>query len=205
MELLPEMAEYLLAEDSAGISLEADLKHITSTSPVTWDAVWEVYLDPKWRRGDGLVYAAPWRAEQLVVFFGAASIGTGGGWGANAVLLACCKVVGKVRGTDQQRGREVQVDDLRTSRVSSALNGQQPCKEQLYRSKLSPTQQPAASEPGPSTPPPAKRSKRTKAEQADEPTQPTKGTGKAQGKAAKAEPSPQPGRVQQQQQPAEAQ
>ncbi|KAJ9506669.1 hypothetical protein QJQ45_003304 [Haematococcus lacustris] len=54
--------------------------------------------------------------------------------------------------------------------------------------------QPAASEPGPSTPLPAKRSKRTKAEQAAEPTQPTKGTGKGQGKAAKAKPAPQPGR-----------
>ncbi|KAJ9531877.1 hypothetical protein QJQ45_022018 [Haematococcus lacustris] len=53
---------------------------------------------------------------------------------------------------------------------------------------------PAASEPGPSTPPPAKRSKYTKAEQAAEPTQPTEGKGKAQGKAAKAKPAPQPGR-----------
>ncbi|KAJ9515351.1 hypothetical protein QJQ45_006616 [Haematococcus lacustris] len=52
--------------------------------------------------------------------------------------------------------------------------------------------QPAASEPGPSTPPPAKRSKRTKAEQPAQPTQPTKGKGK--GKAAKAKPAPQPGR-----------
>ncbi|GFH28149.1 hypothetical protein HaLaN_26591 [Haematococcus lacustris] len=42
------------------------------------------------------------------------------------------------------------------------------------------------SEPGPSTPPPAKRSKRTKAEpEAAEPTQPTK--------AAEAKPAPQPG------------
>ncbi|KAJ9519715.1 hypothetical protein QJQ45_013347 [Haematococcus lacustris] len=49
--------------------------------------------------------------------------------------------------------------------------------------------QPAASEPGPSTPPPAKRSK-----QAAEPTQPTKGRGKGKGKAAKAKPAPQPGR-----------
>ncbi|KAJ9524259.1 hypothetical protein QJQ45_008455 [Haematococcus lacustris] len=54
--------------------------------------------------------------------------------------------------------------------------------------------QPAASEPGPSTPPPAKRSKRTKAEQAAEPSQPTQGKGKAQGKAAEAKPPPQPGR-----------
>ncbi|GFH32950.1 hypothetical protein HaLaN_32252, partial [Haematococcus lacustris] len=48
----------------------------------------------------------------------------------------------------------------------------------------------AASEPEPSTPPPAKRSKRTEAEQAAEPTQPTKGKGK--GEAAKAKPAPQP-------------
>ncbi|KAJ9525833.1 hypothetical protein QJQ45_009300 [Haematococcus lacustris] len=54
--------------------------------------------------------------------------------------------------------------------------------------------QPAASKPGPSTLTPAKHSKRTKAEQASEPTQPTKGKGKAQGKAAKAKPAPQPGR-----------
>ncbi|KAJ9518004.1 hypothetical protein QJQ45_004334 [Haematococcus lacustris] len=47
--------------------------------------------------------------------------------------------------------------------------------------------QPAASEPGPSTPPAAKRSKRTKAEPAAEPN-------KAQGKAAKAKPAPQAGR-----------
>ncbi|KAJ9507340.1 hypothetical protein QJQ45_006306 [Haematococcus lacustris] len=51
----------------------------------------------------------------------------------------------------------------------------------------------AASEPGPSTPLPAKRSKRTKAEpEAAEPSQPTKV--KAQGKATKAKPAPQPGR-----------
>ncbi|KAJ9528884.1 hypothetical protein QJQ45_000447 [Haematococcus lacustris] len=51
--------------------------------------------------------------------------------------------------------------------------------------------QAAASEPGPNTPLPAKRSKRTKAEPAAEPT---KGKGKAKGKAAKAKPAPQPGR-----------
>ncbi|KAJ9510454.1 hypothetical protein QJQ45_015903, partial [Haematococcus lacustris] len=50
--------------------------------------------------------------------------------------------------------------------------------------------QAAASEPGPSTPQPAKRSKRTKAEPGA--AEPTKGKGK--GKAAKAKPAPQPGR-----------
>ncbi|GFH17940.1 hypothetical protein HaLaN_14665, partial [Haematococcus lacustris] len=45
----------------------------------------------------------------------------------------------------------------------------------------------AASEPGPDTPPPARRSKHTKVEQAAEPTQPTKGN------TAKAKPASQPG------------
>ncbi|GFH15660.1 hypothetical protein HaLaN_11928 [Haematococcus lacustris] len=88
------------------------------------------------------------RAKQLVVFFGAAGIGSKGGWGADAVLRACCKAP---------------------------------------RSNQEATQ-PAASEPGSSTPLPAKRSKRTKAETAAEPT-------KGKGKAAKAKPAPQPGRA----------
>ncbi|KAJ9508258.1 hypothetical protein QJQ45_011764 [Haematococcus lacustris] len=63
---------------------------------------------------------------------------------------------------------------------------QAPCSSQAAT-------QPAASEPGPSTPLPAKRSKRTKAEQAAELTQPTQPT-TGKGKAAKAKPAPQPGR-----------
>ncbi|KAJ9525913.1 hypothetical protein QJQ45_009218 [Haematococcus lacustris] len=136
----------------------------------TWNAVWEVYLDPNWAQQR--LYEAQnraleqffkkleedmaevsmkrhGRANQLVVFFGAAGIGTGGGW------------------------------------VAPRKPPQAPCSSQE-------ASQPAASEPGPSTPPPAQRSKRTKAEQAAEPTRPTKG--KAQGKAAKAKPAPQPGR-----------
>ncbi|KAJ9522133.1 hypothetical protein QJQ45_005154 [Haematococcus lacustris] len=165
------------------------------------------------------------RAKQLVVFFGAASIGTRGGWGADAVLRACCKVVCRPRGTDQRRGRVVLVDEHRTTRVSSAVNGQQPCESRLSKrlrlrllrpawsqqrdqpvrgmmwclvvAPRKPPQPPrssqaatqaAASEPGPSTPLPAKRSKRTKAE--PEAAEPTKG----KGKAAKAKPAPQPGR-----------
>ncbi|KAJ9519553.1 hypothetical protein QJQ45_000645 [Haematococcus lacustris] len=70
-------------------------------------------------------------AKQLVVFFGAAGIGTGGGWGADAVLRACCKVVCRPKGSDQLRGRVVLVDEHRTIRVSSAVNGKQPCEEEL--------------------------------------------------------------------------
>ncbi|GFH18201.1 hypothetical protein HaLaN_14961 [Haematococcus lacustris] len=47
------------------------------------------------------------------------------------------KVVCRPRGTDQQRGRVVLVDEHRTSRVSSAVNGQQPCESRL--SKRRPT------------------------------------------------------------------
>ncbi|KAJ9520140.1 hypothetical protein QJQ45_030063 [Haematococcus lacustris] len=240
--------------------------HVTTTT--TLDAVWEVYLDPKWARQRLRLYRAQdrelqqffkvleeemaevsmkrhGRAKQLVVFFGAASIGTRGGWGADAVLRACCKVVCRPRGAGQLWGRVVLVDEHRTIRVSSAVNGQQPCEEELDHEQPTrpagwkppagqvdlrllrpawsqqrdqpvrglmwcpvvaprkPPQAPcssqeattaAASEPGPSTPPPAKRSKRTEAEQAAEPTQSTKGQGQGQGKAAKAKPAPQPGR-----------
>ncbi|KAJ9522252.1 hypothetical protein QJQ45_008079 [Haematococcus lacustris] len=252
--------QHLAAASSAGTSLEANMKHITVTL-ATWDAVWEVYLDPKWAQQRLRLYEAQdrtleqffkqleedmeevamkrhGRAKQLVVFFGAAGIGTRGGWGADAVLRACCKVVCRPRGTDQRWGRVVLVDEHRTSRVSSAVNGQQPCERQLNkRSATRPADwkppagqvhqrllrpawsqqrdqpvrgmmwcpvvvprkppqapcssqeasQPAASEPGPSTPLPAKRSKRTKAEPAAAPT-------KGKGKAAKAKPAPQPGR-----------
>ncbi|KAJ9530995.1 hypothetical protein QJQ45_001004 [Haematococcus lacustris] len=164
---------------SAGTSLEANLKHVTVTL-ATWDVVWVVYLDPKWARQrrrleqlfekleEGMAEVSMERHErvqQLVVFFGMAGIGTRGGWGADAVLRACCKVVCRPRGTDQQRGREILVDEFRTSRVSSAVNGRQV----------------------------SKRSKRTMVVQAAETTQPNKGTGKGKGNAAKAKPKPQPG------------
>ncbi|KAJ9513583.1 hypothetical protein QJQ45_006110 [Haematococcus lacustris] len=254
--------QHLAAASSAGTSLVANLKHITVTL-ATWDAWAEqrlrLYgaqdrtLEQFFKKlEEGMAEVSMERhghAKQLVVFFGAACIGTAGGWGADAVLRACCKVVCRTRGTDLRRGRVVLVDEHHTSRVSSAVNGQQPCERQLNKRRATrpagwkppagqvqprllrpawsqqrdqpvrgmmwcpvvaprkPPQalhssqeatQPAASEPGPSTPPPAKRSKRskrTKAEpEAAEPTQPTKGKGKAQGKAAKAKPALQPGR-----------
>ncbi|KAJ9510317.1 hypothetical protein QJQ45_015771 [Haematococcus lacustris] len=86
--------QHLAAASSAGTSLEANLKHITVTL-ATWDAVWEVYLDPKWARQWLRLHGAQdraleqffktsekemaelsmkrhGRAKQLVVFFGAA-------------------------------------------------------------------------------------------------------------------------------------
>ncbi|GFH16604.1 hypothetical protein HaLaN_13051 [Haematococcus lacustris] len=114
--------QHLAAASSAGTSLEANLKHITVTL-ATWDAVWEVYLDPKWAQQRLRLYGAQdraqqrlrlygaqdWtlqqffmkleedmaevsmerhgRAKQLVVIFGAAGIGTRGGWGADALRI----------------------------------------------------------------------------------------------------------------------
>ncbi|GFH16780.1 hypothetical protein HaLaN_13271 [Haematococcus lacustris] len=69
---------------------------------------------------------------------GNAAIGTRGGWGAKAVLQACCKVVERPisgRPTDRVKGKVVTVDELRTCRVSSAMNNPQPCEEELDRSK----------------------------------------------------------------------
>ncbi|KAJ9521975.1 hypothetical protein QJQ45_024857 [Haematococcus lacustris] len=225
--------QHVAAASSAGTSLETNLNRITVT-PATWDAVWEMYLDPKWARQRLRLTEAQdralgkffkklkeevaelsmerhGRAKQLV-FFGAASSGTRGGWGADAVLRACYKVECGPRGIVQLQGRVVLVDEHRTSRVSSAVYGRHPswsqqrdqpvrgmmwcpvdapCKPPQAPCSSQAATQPAASQPGPSSPPPAKRSKRTKAEQAAEPTQPIKGKGKAQGKAARAKPAPQ--------------
>ncbi|KAJ9521413.1 hypothetical protein QJQ45_001204 [Haematococcus lacustris] len=160
--------QLLAAASSAGTSLEANRQHITTTL-ATWDALEEEIAEVSTKRHK--------RVKQLVVFFAAAGIGTGGGWGADAVLRACCKVVCRPRGTDQRRFRVVLVDEHRTSRPS--------CNSQAAT-------QAAASEPQPSTPPPAKRSKHM--EQAAASTQPTKGTGEGKGKADKAKPGRQPGR-----------
>ncbi|KAJ9525604.1 hypothetical protein QJQ45_003376 [Haematococcus lacustris] len=158
--------QHLAAASSAGTSLEADLKHITVTL-ATWDALEKKMAELSMERHG--------RAKQLVVLFGAAGIGTRGGWGADVVLRACCKVVCWPRGTEQ--------GIMWYPVVAPRKPPQAPCSSQEAT-------QPAASELGPSTPSPAKHSKRTKAEQAAELTQPTKG----KGKAAKAKPAPQPGR-----------
>ncbi|KAJ9509999.1 hypothetical protein QJQ45_011662 [Haematococcus lacustris] len=78
------------------------------------------------------------KQKPLVVFFGSASIGTRGGWGAKAVLQACRKVVERPNSgkpTDRVPGKVVTVDEFRTSRVSSILNSPQPCEEDLDSSK----------------------------------------------------------------------
>ncbi|KAJ9525540.1 hypothetical protein QJQ45_003087 [Haematococcus lacustris] len=224
LALIKPHLQHLAAASSAGTSLVANLKHITVTL-ATWDMVWEVYLDPKWAiRWLRLCGAQDWaleqffkqevaelsmerhgRAKQLVVFFGTAGIGTRGGWGADAVLRACCKVLCRPRGSNKLRGRVVLVDEHRTTRVSSAVNGKQSWEGELNHEQ--PTMcagwKPPAGQGEPRLLRPAWSQQRDqpvrglmwcpriKAEPAAEPT---KGTGKAQGKAAKAKPAQQPGR-----------
>ncbi|KAJ9524355.1 hypothetical protein QJQ45_008544, partial [Haematococcus lacustris] len=157
--------QHLAAASSAGTSLEANLKHITVTL-ATWDAVWEVYLDAKWARQRLRLYGGQDRA--LEQFFK--------------------KVEHRLLHPAWSQQRDQPVWGLLWCPVVAPRKPPQaPCSSQAAT-------QPAASEPGPSTPPPAKRNKRTKTEQAAEPTQPTKGKGKAHDKAARAGPAPQPGR-----------
>ncbi|KAJ9515465.1 hypothetical protein QJQ45_016452 [Haematococcus lacustris] len=106
--------QQLAAAPTAGTSLQS-LYALMVATKATWDALEEE------------------EAKQLVVFFGAAGIGSKGGWGADSVLRACCKVVCRPRGMDQRRGRVVLVDEHRTSRVSSTVNGQQPSVRQLNK------------------------------------------------------------------------
>ncbi|KAJ9509851.1 hypothetical protein QJQ45_011527 [Haematococcus lacustris] len=196
-------------------------------------ALWEVHLDPKWARQRLRLYGAQNRA--LEQFFNKleeemAELSMERHNHAKQLVVFLWP-----RGAGQLQGRVVLVDEHRTSRVSSAVNGKQPCEVELdilsatrpagwkppagqveprlvrpawsqergqpvrglvwcpVVAPRKPQQaprigqaatQPAASEPGPNTPPRAKRSKPA--------AEPTKGRGK--GKAAKAKPAPQPGR-----------
>ncbi|KAJ9507839.1 hypothetical protein QJQ45_019254 [Haematococcus lacustris] len=152
--------QHLAAATPAGTSLVAIQRHVAVTL-ATWDAVWGEYLHPKWAeqriRLNGAqekvlerffkkldeeaasVSQQQWGTrKQLVVFFGNACSGTRGGWGAKAVLQACRKVVERAnsgRPTDKVKCKVVTVDEFRTSRVNSALNNPQPCREELDRSK----------------------------------------------------------------------
>ncbi|GFH31064.1 uncharacterized protein HaLaN_30030 [Haematococcus lacustris] len=150
--------QHLAAASPAGTSLEANLKHITVTQ-ATWDAVWEVYLDPKWARQRLRLYGAQdrtlehffkkvrleemaevamkrhGRAKQLVVFFGATSIGTREGWGADAMLRACCMVVCRPTGMAQRRAK-------RSKRTKAEPEAAEPTKGKGKAAKAKPAPQP---------------------------------------------------------------
>ncbi|KAJ9516839.1 hypothetical protein QJQ45_027262 [Haematococcus lacustris] len=144
--------QHLAAASSAGTSLEANLKHITVTL-ATWDAVWEVYLDPNGHKS-GCDCTEPRTEEQFFKKTGSPPAG--------------------------------QVD-LRLLRPAWSQQRDLPVRGLMWCPIVAPRKPPqaprssqaatlaAASQPGPSTPPPAKRNKRTEAEQAAEPSQSTKG------------------------------
>ncbi|KAJ9531733.1 hypothetical protein QJQ45_021885 [Haematococcus lacustris] len=202
--------QHLAAASSAGTSLVANLKHITVTLATLGCGVGGV---PGPQVGTAAAEALEkdmaevsmerhGRAKQLVVFFGAASIGTGGGSAVNG-LQPCEEELDHEQPT-RRAGWKPPAGQVEPRLLRPAWSQQrdQPVRGLMWCPVVAPRKPPqaprssqaatqaAASEPGPSTSPPAKRSKRTQADQAAEPTQPT--TGK--GKAAKAKPAHQPGR-----------
>ncbi|KAJ9518261.1 hypothetical protein QJQ45_010260 [Haematococcus lacustris] len=137
----------------------------------------------------------PWEGyecvEQLVVFSAAAGTGVGSGALRAAHIATVHASAGPSTPPGKQREeRRAEWNQLRDQPV----RGMMWCPVVAPRKPPQPPRssqaatQAAASEPGPSTPLPAKRSKRTKAE--PEAAELTKG----KGKAAKAKPAPQPGR-----------
>ncbi|KAJ9517514.1 hypothetical protein QJQ45_024996, partial [Haematococcus lacustris] len=175
------------------------LKHITVTL-ATWNAVWEVYLDPKWARQWLRLYGA--QDQPLEQFF--RKVGGGGGGRLEEDMA---KVSMERHGRAKQLVVFLGAAGIGTQRVAHRKPPQAPCSSQAAT-------QAAAPEPGPNTPPPAKR---IKAASANEPTQPTKGQGKGQDQGAlpaKGKKYPgldykrlrdKPPKAQEQQQPAEAQ
>ncbi|KAJ9517865.1 hypothetical protein QJQ45_004196 [Haematococcus lacustris] len=187
------LVSYPQSRSHAGTSLVADLKHISVTL-ATWDAVWDVYMDPKW----AWQRLRPRSTDQLrgrVVLVDEHRISRG----SSAVngQQPCESRPSKRRATrpadwkppaGQMEHRLLRPawSQQRDQPVRGLMWSPAPCSSQAAT-------QPAASEPGPITPLPAKRSKRVKAKQAAEITQPTKGKGK--GKAAQpTSPGPRPGR-----------
>ncbi|KAJ9526143.1 hypothetical protein QJQ45_009582 [Haematococcus lacustris] len=142
--------QHLAAATPAGPSLVAIQRHVAVTL-ATWDAVWGEYLHPKWAKQKMRLYGA--KEKVLERYFKEleeeAAVVSQQRWGTRkelAVFLAtlplargaCCKVVERPisgRPTDRVKGKVVTVDELRTCRVSSAMNNPQPCEEELDRSK----------------------------------------------------------------------
>ncbi|KAJ9531719.1 hypothetical protein QJQ45_021866 [Haematococcus lacustris] len=108
--------QHLAAASSAGISLVANLKHITFTL-ATWDAVWEVYKDPKWAQQRLRLYETQDRA--LEKFFKKLE-----------------EDMAKVSMERHGRAKQLVVSLAQLALalgVSSAVNGQQPCERQLNK------------------------------------------------------------------------
>ncbi|KAJ9525649.1 hypothetical protein QJQ45_003321 [Haematococcus lacustris] len=139
---------------TAGTTLDGLQAHILALK-ATWDALWEEYLKPRWRRQrlalhhaqerviEGfckkVVNGMKWVSRQhyhqergVAVFLGAGNF-SGGGWKAKAVRDGFRKVVEQPSrpSTDPRPDRLVIVDEFRTSRVSSSVHARQTCELHL--------------------------------------------------------------------------
>ncbi|KAJ9517605.1 hypothetical protein QJQ45_025050 [Haematococcus lacustris] len=146
--------QQLAAATPAGTTLDSLQAHILALK-ATWDALWEEYLKPRWRRQrlglhhaqervieafckkvvNGMKWVSRHYYHQergVAVFLGAGNFSQGG-WKAGAVRAGFHKVVEQPSrpGTDPRPDRLVIVDEFRTSRVSSSVHARQPCELHL--------------------------------------------------------------------------
>ncbi|KAJ9534105.1 hypothetical protein QJQ45_002096 [Haematococcus lacustris] len=146
--------QQLAAATPAGTTLDSLQAHILALK-ATWDALWEEYLRPRWRRQhlglhhaqdrvieafckkvvDGMKWVSRQYYQQdrgVAVFLGAGNFSQGG-WKAGAVRVGFRKVVEQPSRpiTDPRPDRLVIVDEFRTSRVSSSVHAPQPCELHL--------------------------------------------------------------------------
>ncbi|KAJ9524793.1 hypothetical protein QJQ45_024424 [Haematococcus lacustris] len=123
----------------AGTTLDSLHAHILALK-ATWDALWEEYLKPRWRRQRLALHHAQERVIEgfckkergVAVFLGAGCFSSGG-WKAKAVRDGFRKVVEQPSrpSTDPRPDRLVIVDEFRTSRVSSSVHARQACELHL--------------------------------------------------------------------------
>ncbi|KAJ9507292.1 hypothetical protein QJQ45_006265 [Haematococcus lacustris] len=144
----------LAAATPAGTTLGCLHAHVLALK-ATWDALWEEYLKPRWRRQrlalhhaqervieafckkvvNGMKWVSRHHYHQergVAVFLGAGNFSQGG-WKAGAVRAGFCKVVEQPSrpSADPRPDRLVIVDEFRTSRVSSSVHARQPCELHL--------------------------------------------------------------------------
>ncbi|KAJ9518345.1 hypothetical protein QJQ45_010179 [Haematococcus lacustris] len=146
--------QQLAAATPAGTTMDSLQAHILALK-ASWDALWEEYLKPRWRRQRlGLHHAQDrvieafckkvvngmkWVSRQhyhqergVAVYLGAGCFSQGG-WKANAVREGFRRVVEQPSrpSTDPRPDRLVIVDEFRTTRVSSSVHARQPCELHL--------------------------------------------------------------------------
>ncbi|KAJ9516358.1 hypothetical protein QJQ45_001044 [Haematococcus lacustris] len=131
--------QQLAAATQAGITLDSLQAHILALK-ATWDALWEEYLRPRWRRQrlglhhaqDHVIEAFCKKERGVAVFLGAGNFSQGG-WKAGAVREGFRRVVQQPSrpSADPRPDRLVIVDEFRTSRVSSSVHARQPCELHL--------------------------------------------------------------------------